>query len=68
MGGPMSAYLCVDVRDFLDSAAFARAAMSGGHYAPISALTEFLDKMVLGIYNKSRVKSGEAMSLHCGEG
>jgi len=64
----MSAYLCVDVRDFLDSAALARAAMSGGYYASISALTEFLDEVVLGIYDKGRVKCGEAMSLHCGDG
>lgn len=64
----MDAYLCVDIRDFLDSAAFARAAMSGGYYAPISALAEFFDEVVLGIYDKGRVKCGEAMSLHRGEG
>jgi hypothetical protein len=61
----MGIYLCVDVRDFLDSAPFARAAMSGGYHASISALTEFLDELVLGINDEGRVKCGEAMSLHC---
>jgi hypothetical protein len=42
--------------------------MSSGYYASISALAEFLDEVVLGVYDKGRIKRCEAMSLHCGEG
>jgi len=63
----MAVYLCVDVRDFLDGAPFARTAMSGGYDTSISALAEFLDELVLGIDDKIRVQCSEAMSLHCGE-
>ena len=64
----MSAYLEVYVGDFLDSAAFTRALMSSGYCASISALAEFLDEVVFGVYNKCRIECCEAMSLHCGEG
>lgn len=58
------AYLGVDVGDLLDSAAFARPAMASGDDAAISALAKFLDELVFGVNDESRVESGEAMPLH----
>ena len=57
-------HLCIDVRYLLDRATFPRAPVFGGNDAAISALTEFLDELVLGIDNKHRVESIETVSLH----
>jgi len=56
--------LCVDVRYFLDRAPFPRAPVLSGYDAAVSALSEFLDELVLRVDNKGRVQSGETVSLH----
>jgi hypothetical protein len=48
-------HLCVDIRYLLDRAAFPRAPVLRRNDAAISALTEFLDELVLGVDNKIRV-------------
>ncbi len=57
-------HLCVDIRYLLDSATFSRAPVLRGNDAAISALSKFLDELVLGVDNKSRVQSVETVSLH----
>ena len=47
--------LCVDIRYLLDRAAFPRTPVLRGNDAAISALTEFLDELVLRVDKKSRV-------------
>ena len=42
--------------------------MLSGYYTSISALAEFLDEVVLGVYDKGRIKCSEAMPLHFREG
>jgi hypothetical protein len=62
--GRVVRYLRIDVRYLLDRAAFARAPVLRGHDAAISALSEFLDELVLRVDDKGRVQSGEAVPLH----
>ena len=57
-------HLCVDVRDLLDRAAFARAPVLGRDDAAISALSELLHELILRIDDERRVERGEAVPLH----
>ena len=57
-------HLGINVGNFLDSAAFPWPAMSCCYYASIRTLSEFFDKLILGIHHESRVEGGEGMPLH----
>ena len=48
-------HLCIDIRYLLNRTPVPRAPVLGSNDAAISALTEFLDELVLGIDDKSRV-------------
>ena len=56
--------LGVDVRDFLDRAALARDAVPRRDDAPVRALPELLDELVLGVDDEDGVERGELVSLH----
>lgn len=62
----VSAYLGVDVRDFLYRTSFARSAVSRSNDAAISTLAQLLDELILRINDERRVEGGESVPLHCG--
>ena len=57
-----ASHLGVNVGDLLDRAALARDAVPRCDDAPVRALAELLDELVLGVDDKGLVESGEGMS------
>lgn len=62
----VQAYLGVYIRDFLNSAALTRLAVSRGDDTPIRPLPKFLDKLILGINHEVGIQGGETVPLHVG--
>lgn len=61
---PEGIHLGIDVGDLLDCTSFTRATVASSDDAAISALSEFLDKLIFGVDDESRVERGERMPLH----
>ena len=63
----LATHLRVDVRDFLNRAPISRPAMRGGDDAPVRALPELLDELILGVDDEGGVEGGEGVPLHGGQ-
>ena len=59
-------YLGIDVGDLLNGAGLASPPVLRGDDAAVSALTEFLYELVVGIDDEGRVERGEGTALHDG--
>ncbi len=57
-------HLGVDICDLLDSTPLSRPAMLRSDDAPIRALSELLDELILGVDDERRVESLERVALH----
>jgi len=57
-------YLCINIRDFLDRAAFPGLPVTGSHNTAISALAELFDELILGVDAEGRIESCKGVPLH----